>query len=356
MRALTVVPGQPNSAQVIDATEPADADGSILVEALALGICGTDREIVSGHYGWAPPGRDRLIIGHESLGRVLDAPDNADVAVGDLVVGIVRRPDPVPCPYCAIGEWDMCSNGRYTERGIKERDGYGSERFRLEPEFAIKLDASLGLLGVLVEPTSVVAKAWDEIDRIGGRSPAWHPRTALVTGAGPIGLLAALIGRQRGLDVHVLDRVTTGRKPDLVLALGAIYHAGNDLLAGAGDLPFDVILECTGATSVLADLLPRVARSSILCLAGVSAAGHQSQLDLGQINRHLVLGNGVVVGSVNANRGHYHTAASVLTRADQQWLAQLVSRRVPLAEWQHALHHEDDDVKVILEFRSHEVS
>src|SRR5690242_20317360 len=197
MRALTVAPGQANSARVDDVPEPAREDGAILVEAVALGICGTDREIVSGKYGWPPTGRDRLIIGHESLGRVLDAPDGAGVHTGDLVVGIVRRPDPVPCPYCAIGEWDMCNNGRYTERGIKERDGYGSERFRLEPGFVVALDPSLGSLGVLLEPTSVVAKAWDEIDRLGGRSAAWNPKTVLVTGAGPIGLLAALIARER---------------------------------------------------------------------------------------------------------------------------------------------------------------
>jgi glucose 1-dehydrogenase len=348
MRALTVVPGQANSAQVVDVPEPPKEDGSILVQALALGICGTDREMVSGQYGWAPPGRDRLILGHESIGRVLEAPANAGVAVGDLVVGIVRRPDPVPCPYCAIDEWDMCSNGLYTERGIKERNGYGSERFRLEPDFAITLDPSLGWLGVLLEPTSVVAKAWDVIDRLGGRSTAWHPRTVLVTGAGPIGLLGALVARQRELEVHVLDRVTSGRKPDLVHDLGAFYHAGQNALPA--DLSFDVILECTGALSVISDMLHRVARSGIVCLTGVSASGHEYALDLGAINRHLVLGNGVVVGSVNGNRAHFQAAAEVLKRADRQWLERLITRRVPLADWPRALHAEDDDVKVILEF------
>ena len=334
---------------MIDVPEPAEEDGPILVETIALGICGTDREIVSGHYGWLPPGRDRLIIGHESIGRVLQVPVDSDVAVGDLVVGIVRHPDPVPCPYCAIGEWDMCSNGRYTERGIKQRDGFGSERFRLDPAFAITVDPTLGLLGVLLEPTSVVAKAWDEIDRIGGRSSAWHPRAVLVTGAGPIGLLATLIARQRGLEVHVLDRVTSGRKPALVRDLGAIYHASQDTLPR--DVAFDVILECTGATPVIAAVLSRIARAGIVCLIGVSASGQPYPLDLAHINHHLVLGNNVVVGSVNANRTHFHTAATILSRTDRHWLAQLVSRRVPLTEWQRALDYDEDDVKVILEFR-----
>ena len=123
-----------------------------------MGVCGTDVEIATGLYGWAPPGRDRLILGHESLGRVID-PGPSGFAVGDHVVGIVRRPDPVPCPHCAVGEWDMCTNGRYTERGIKEVDGFMADRWRIEPEYAVKVDSGLGVLGVLLEPATVVAKA-----------------------------------------------------------------------------------------------------------------------------------------------------------------------------------------------------
>ena len=140
MRALTVQPGQPNSIRLEDVPPPPPSDGAVLVRALALGICGTDREIIAGHYGWAPPGQQRLIIGHESLGRVEEAPAGCGFKRGDLVVGIVRRPDPVPCPACAAGEWDMCRNGQYTERGIKQRNGYGCEHFRVEPDFLIKVD------------------------------------------------------------------------------------------------------------------------------------------------------------------------------------------------------------------------
>src|SRR5690349_4614493 len=223
MRALTVIPGKPNTASLSDVPEPPLSDGPVLVQTLAVGVCGTDLEIVSGKYGWAPPGKERLILGHESLGRVLEAPAGSGLAAGDWVVGIVRRPDPVPCPSCAAGEWDMCRNGKYTERGIKERDGYASERFRLEPDYAIKIDPSLELLGVLVEPTSVVAKAWDHVHRIGSRAAGWTARTVLVTGAGPVGLLAALVARQHGCDVHVFDRVRDGAKPHLVRDLGATY-------------------------------------------------------------------------------------------------------------------------------------
>ena len=129
----------------------------VLVEALAVGVCGTDAEIANGGYGWAPPGEERLILGHESLGRVLE-PGPTGVAVGEHVVGIVRRPDPTPCPNCAVGEWDMCSNGHYTERGIKQAHGFMAERWRIEPEYVVRVDNRLGTLGVLLEPTTVVTK------------------------------------------------------------------------------------------------------------------------------------------------------------------------------------------------------
>src|SRR5689334_13131302 len=210
MRAITLSPGIANSARLDEVPAPPLSDGTILVRALALGVCGTDREILSGVYGFAPPGESHLVLGHESLGEVVEAPRSSGFAEGDLVVGIVRRPDPQPCPACAVGEWDMCRNGRYTERGIKERHGFGAERFRVEPDFAVKVDAGLGPLGVLLEPASIVAKAWDHTERIGQRARVWQPKSLLVTGAGPVGLLAALMGAQRGLAVHVLDRNAEG--------------------------------------------------------------------------------------------------------------------------------------------------
>jgi len=343
MRALSVSPGIPNSMRLDEVAGPPRSDGDVLVETLAIGICGTDREIAAGQYGRAPQGSDRLIIGHESLGRVLEA--NAELRVGDLVVGIVRRPDPVPCPACARGEWDMCRNGLYTERGIKERNGYAAARFRIEPQFAIKVDPKLGDAGVLIEPASIVAKAWEQIERIGRRTPSWRPQTVLVTGAGPVGLLAALLGRQRGCDVHVLDRVQSGAKPALVRELGATYHA-----ADLGGLAPDLVIECTGATSVILDAVERVAPDGIVCLAGVSSGGREIKFDLAKLNRTMVLENTVVFGTVNANRAHYETAAAALLRADQNWLRHLMTRRVALDRWKEAFEQRDDDIKVVLEF------
>ena len=345
MRALTVEPGVPNSIELADVPPPPAGDGDILVRALALGICGTDREIIAGDYGAPPPGARRLILGHESLGRVEEAPQGSGFARGDLVVGIVRRPDPVPCAACAIGEWDMCRNGLYTERGIKERNGYGAEQFRIERDFAVKLDPALGLFGVLLEPASVVAKAWDQVERIGRRSRSWQPRVALITGAGPVGLLAALLGAQRGLELHILDRNTRGPKPDLARALGASYHSGD-----LGKLAPDVVIECTGAGEVVLDAMRRTAPQGIVCLAGVSSGGHKLKFDVGELNRDMVLENDVVFGSVNANRGHYAAAAAALANADKDWLARLITRKVPLSRWREAFEPRDDDVKVALDF------
>ena len=348
MRAITVIPGQPGSVSLEDMPEPLAAEGAMLVEILSIGVCGTDIEIISGEYGTAPPDATRLIIGHESLGRVVDCPPDCGFSPGDLVVGIVRRPDPVPCRYCATGEWDMCRNGQFTERGIKARHGYASERVRLEPEFAVRVDAHLRRTGVLLEPTSVVAKAWEHTARIGQRSPAWRPQTALVTGAGPIGLLAALIGTQRGLDVHVFDRVSEGLKPDVVQSLGATYHSGD--LGALAELRPDIVMECTGAPPVIIDAITRTGASGIVCLTGVSSGGRSMPLDIGDVNRRIVLENDVVFGSVNANRRHYQAAADALAAADQQWLERLITRRVPISEWHEAFARRDNDVKVVIEF------
>jgi threonine dehydrogenase-like Zn-dependent dehydrogenase len=345
MRAITVIPGVPGSARLDDIEEPPARAGSVLVEAVAMGVCGTDSEIVRGDYGWLPPGRDRLVLGHESLGRVLEAPAGAALAVGDLVVGIVRRPDPEPCVCCAAGEWDQCRNGRYTERGIKALDGYGCERWRIEPEFAVRVAPELDRRGVLMEPTSIVAKAWEQIDRISRRA-CTRLETALVTGAGPIGLLAAMLARQRGLEVSVLDVVTDGPKPALVADLGATYHHG--AVQEVGDV--DVVVEATGASGLVFDVMQQTRPGGIVCLTGVSPAGRKIRIDAGALNRELVLENDVVFGSVNANRRHYDLAAAALRDADPAWLDRLVTRWVPLEDWQSALDRRDDDIKVAITF------
>jgi threonine dehydrogenase-like Zn-dependent dehydrogenase len=343
MRAITTQPGVADSARLEDLPEPADDPSMLLVDAVAIGVCGTDLEILSGAYGAPPPGHQRLVLGHENLGRVRRAPAGSGFSAGELVVGVVRRPDPVPCPSCAAGEWDMCQNGRYTERGISGRDGYAAERYLLEPAFAVSVPPSLGPLGVLVEPTTILAKAWEQIDRIGARA-VWTPARVLVTGAGPIGLLAAMLGRQRGLEVHVLDRVTDGPKPALVAALGATYHTGS-----LKDIPpADIALECTGAGELVFDVVEWLPPNGMVCLTGVSSGSRAIPVNMTALNKQMVLENNVVFGVVNANLRHYRAAVAALARADRAWLERLVSRRVPVARWREALVRGPGDVKPVI--------
>jgi threonine dehydrogenase-like Zn-dependent dehydrogenase len=347
MRALTLVPLQAGSLAVTDVPDPVPGPGELLVDGIALGVCGTDREIAAGEYGWAPPGEERLILGHESLGRVIEAPAGSGFAAGDLVVGIVRRPDPEPCQACARDEFDMCRNGKYVERGIKQIHGYGSQRWTVEADYAVRLDPGLESVGVLMEPTTIVAKAWDHIERIGNR--AWFgPERVLITGAGPIGLLAALLGVQRGLEVHVLDRAESGIKPKLVQDLGATYHTGS-IPDVARQAPPDIIIEATGAPELVLASMDNTAAAGIVCLTGVSSMGRQVTFDVGAVNRDIVLENDVIFGSVNANRRHYEMGADALAKADRSWLEGLITRRHPLEEAVEALAGRSSEVKTVID-------
>jgi threonine dehydrogenase-like Zn-dependent dehydrogenase len=350
MKAMSVIPGRRGSALIADLADPPPAEGPVLVRGLLAGICGTDAEILRGG-GQPPDGESRLVIGHESLGRVLEAPADAPVRPGDLVAGVVRRPDPVPCPACAEGQWDFCANGRYTERGIKGLDGYGATLWRVSPRFAVRVPDRLGDLGVLTEPGSVVAKAWEQIDRMTLRAPrpGSRVRVALVAGAGPIGMLAALFGRQRGYQVHVFDRVAAGPKPALVAALGATYHHGPAGTLEALDLRPDVALECAGAGELVVELAGKLAQAGVLCLIGVSSARRRLPVDMNRVGRSAVLGNSLIFGTVSAARRHYEQAVEALARADPAWLGGLISRRVPLSSWPEGLAREPGDVKVVVD-------
>ncbi len=226
MRAITTVPGTADSARLEEIPEAPDAPDTLLVDAIAVGVCGTDLEILSGAYGQAPPGRERLVIGHENVGRVRTAPPGSGFSPGDLVVGVVRRPDPVPCASCAAGEWDMCKNGKFTERGITGQTATPPQRYRLETAFAVPVPASLGDLAVLVEPTTIVAKAWEQIERIGARA-TWTPSRVAGDGRGsdrPPGRAARPTARSRGARPRSGERRSkagAGRRPRRHLPHGA---------------------------------------------------------------------------------------------------------------------------------------
>jgi threonine dehydrogenase-like Zn-dependent dehydrogenase len=239
----------------------------------------------------------------------------------------------------------MCQNGGFIERGIKDQHGYGSERFRIDPLFAVRIDPALGDLGVLVEPASVVAKAWEHAEQIGKR--AWfEPRVALITGAGPIGLLAALFARQRGLETYVIDLATEGPKPRLVADLGAHYHSGP--VADVPAVP-DIVIECTGVGMVGGAATLRAAPGAVIALTGISHSEHTVEARPDTLNKALVLGNKVAFGTVNAARRHYDQAAEALAQADPNWLARLITRRLSPEEWPAALKKRPEDIKIVVD-------
>src|SRR5439155_312761 len=197
MKAVVVAPGQAGSGRLQEVPDPTRRSGEVLVRVHEIGIDGTDAESLEGQYGEAPPGDDYLIIGHESLGRVETVTDGAeDLAPGDWVVAMVRRPDPVPCRNCAAGEWDMCLNGLYTERGIKGLHGFLAEYYVEQPRYLVKLPGELAAVGVLLEPLTIAEKAVDQIQRIQSRL-VWEPKRAVILRSGPVGLPAGSLRHRK---------------------------------------------------------------------------------------------------------------------------------------------------------------
>ena len=353
MRAFIISPGRAGSGRVGAVPDPVPAPTQALVEVLAVGVDGTDRELLGGEYGQAPPGEDYLITGHESLGRVIDAPDGT-LRRGDLVVAIVRRPDPVPCLNCAAGEWDMCLNGQYTERGIKAAHGFLAEHYAEDPRYVVRLPETLSTIGVLLEPLTVVEKAIDQIQRIQARL-VWAPRRVLVLGAGSIGTLGALLLRLQGLTVYVYSRGDGGRGRAIVEAAGAEYISADerkldhDLASEIG--PLDVIIEATGYSPLAFDAMDIIGPNGVVCLTGVSAGSRTLPIDSSHLNQEMVLENKLVFGTVNANRRHFEAGAAHLQSIEARWpgmLAQMVTRRVPLEQFS-ANDLEHGELKVVVD-------
>lgn len=356
MQAVAVTPGQAASGRLIAAERPEPAAGEALVRVLHVGVCGTDREIVAGRVGTAPAGADHLIIGHESFGVVERAQGTDAVRPGDHVAAIVRRPD--GCPACRAGQWDMCMWGQYTERGIRGRHGFLSEVYAERPEYLVVVPETLRHVGVLVEPASVVAKAVTEAYAVQRRLP-WAPQRAVVLGGGPVGLLATLALRLRGLAVHTLDIVPPDSlKAETIRACGAAYVDGRrqtlaDIAREAGNV--DLIIEATGVATLVLQAIDALGTNGVLVLTGISGGSRTVEVDGNRLNLGMVLGNKLVLGSVNANRTHFDTAVRDLAGIEGRWpgvLARMITRRVPLQRFGEALASDPDGIKSVIEVGS----
>ena len=338
MKAIAVKPGIPNTVHLTELLAPKVSDipggRGVLVRVLRVGVDGTDKEINAAEYGQAPAGYDFLIIGHESFGQVeAVGPNVTELKPGDYVVATVRRPG--SSIYDLIGTNDMTTDDAYFERGINLRHGFMSEYYVDDAEFIVKIPQGLKEAGVLLEPATVVEKGIAQAYEIQRRLKVWKPKRAAVLGAGTIGLLATLVLRLKGLQVTTFGKVP---KPylnsDLIEAIGGTYQSTDDvsILAGAKKYgPFDIIFEATGFSPVVFDSMQVLGKNGVLVLSSVTGGDRKVEVPADRINLEFVLGNKVMVGTVNANREYFEMGVKDLAQAEAEypgWLQRLLTHPV----------------------------
>ena len=347
MKAVAVVPGKPDSVHLAELRKPSveeirDGRG-VLVKVLRVGVDGTDKEINAAEYGAAPPGFDFLVIGHEGFGQVeAVGPNVTEVRPGDYVVATVRRLG--GSIYDLIGTSDMTTDDTYFERGINLRHGFLTEYYVDHAEFIVKVPRGLRDVGVLLEPMTVVEKGIAQAYEIQRRLRVWRPQRAAVMGAGTIGLLATLVLRLRGLEVTTL---ALSPKPylnsELIEAIDARYESTLDvpiLDAARKYGPFDLILEATGSSRVVFDSMPALAKNGVLVLSSVTGGDRKVEVPADRINLEFVLGNKVMVGTVNANREYFELGVRDMAQAEAEypgWLKRLLTHPVKGVENYRAL-------------------
>jgi threonine dehydrogenase-like Zn-dependent dehydrogenase len=338
MKAVAVRPGERDSIHLRDVPMPSvhDVPGGrgVLVRVLRVGVDGTDKEINAAEYGMAPPGDDYLILGHESFGVVEAVADGVtELAPGDYVVASVRRPG--SSIYDAIGLQDMTTDDVYFERGINLRHGFLAEYYADSADYLVRLPKELRSVGVLMEPTSVAEKAIGQAFEIQRRLRVWQPKRALVLGTGTLGVLAAMILRLRGIEVVAMGRTARPYlNADLLDEIGAHYLSTADVsIAEASGLhgPFDLILEGTGYSPLVFEAMDVLGKNGVLVLVSVTGGNRGVEVPADRINQGFVLGNKVVVGSVNASRADFLAGVADLAQAELAhpgWLGRLLTHPV----------------------------
>jgi threonine dehydrogenase-like Zn-dependent dehydrogenase len=339
MKAIAVIPGIAKSAHLREVPMPAVGDVAygrgVLVKVLRVGVDGTDKEIQAAEYGAPPDGYGFLVVGHESFGRVeATAAHVTDFQPGDYVVATVRRPG--SSIYDLIGNPDMTTDDEYYERGISRRHGYLAEYYVEEDKYLVKIPAGLKDVAVLLEPLTIVEKGVAQAFEIQRRLRVWSPKRAAVMGAGTIGLLAALTLRLRGFEVTTFARTP---KPTLNASLleeiGAVYVSTKHtsvLSRAAAAGPFDLILEATGNSAMVFESMQALAKNGVLVLASVTGGDRNLEVPADRINLEFVLGNKVMVGTVNAGRDHFEVGVRDMAQAEAQypgWLGRLLTHPVP---------------------------
>ncbi|HKQ31641.1 MAG TPA: glucose 1-dehydrogenase [Thermodesulfobacteriota bacterium] len=326
MKAIAVIPGKPGSAHLAELPKPNINDvpngRGVLVKVLRVGVDGTDKEINAAEYGACPAGYDFLVIGHESFGIVEEVGKNVtEFTPGDYVTATVRRPG--NSIYDKIGKYDTTTDETYFEHGINLLHGFLTEYYVDEPEYLVKVPRGLKEYGVLLEPTSVIEKGIAQAYEIQRRLRVWHPKRAAVLGAGTIGLLATMSLRLRGLQVHTFGKTKSPYlNSDIITDMGACYHSVDSLnLLEASEKhgPFDIIFEATGFSPIVFEAMNILGKNGVLVLSSVTGGERKIEVPADMINLGFVLGNKVVVGTVNANREYFEMGVKDLCHAELEW-------------------------------------
>ncbi len=314
MKAIAVTPGKPHSVHLRDIPKPdinSVPDGKgIRVKVLKVGVDATDREINDALYGNAPPGYDYLVLGHECFGRVLEVGPNVRMfKPGDYVTATVRRPG--GSIYDMIGTYDMTSEETYYERGINLRHGYLTEEFVDAEDYIVRVPSGLKHLHVLMEPMSCAAKAIGQAYECQRRMKVWSPKRAFVMGAGQIGLLSTLVLKLKGLEVFTLARAPGPHlKSQIVSGLEANYISTTqtnllDLAQKVGKA--DLIVDATGSSRIAFEAMQALGHNGALVWTSITGGQAKTDVPSDKINIEWVLGNKLLLGSVNANRDHFES-------------------------------------------------
>ena len=365
MKAIAITPGKPNSIHLQDVPKPSVDDVAegrgVLVRVLRVGVDGTDKEINAAEYGAAPPGDDYLIIGHENFGVVEEVGPNVPdtITPGTYVVASVRRPG--TSIYGQIGLQDFTTDDVYYERGINLLHGYLTEYYVEDARYVFPLPKTLREVGVLLEPTTVAEKGINHAFEIQRRLKVWEPRRALILGSGTIGLLMALAARLRGLELTVASLPKPPyRNSELVEQLGGgVYFSTQDAdLAAISEQrgPFDLIMDATGFSPILWEAAEVLGKNGVLVLSSITGGDRKAEINSDRINQSFVLGNKVMVGTVNASPADFRSGVDDLIKAEALfpgWLSQLLTTPIDGLEnfdaMIRALTEDRDAIKVFVE-------